>query len=97
MTQPLTRNDLVEVLKSFPTKDDLRHALNDRFDHYEQRAVAREEKNHQEIMGAFAHVLDTMNDERDRELAALRTLVSQLAELTGNADLAVPLHRPLGT
>jgi 5-formyltetrahydrofolate cyclo-ligase len=50
------------------TREELRDALNDRFEHYEHRHDQR----HREMMQGFAQVIETVNDHTTAELAKLR-------------------------
>lgn len=86
----------------------LRDELNDRFEHYEKRTIAREEQQHQEIMSGFAETIASVNDhidERfdrlekllslDREVRTLSERFAELAKRTGNTDLAAPAPQPV--
>lgn len=62
------------------TREELRDELNDRFNHYEKRAVnaltdhaRREDERHREMMQGFAQAIEAVNEHTTTELAKLRT------------------------
>jgi len=63
MSDPLTIEEFRRFSSTF--EETLKRNLNDRFDHYEKRAVQRESSTHSEIMGGFAEVISTVNDHMD--------------------------------
>lgn len=65
-----TRQDLHDALAT--QTDVIKHELNDRFDHWEKRAVIREEKTHKEMTEGFGEIIENINnhaDERFKEMS----------------------------
>ncbi len=58
-----TRQDLHDALAT--QTDVIKHELNDRFDHWEKRAVIREEKAHREMQEGFGEIVETINSHMD--------------------------------
>lgn len=63
MPEPLTIEEFRRFSSTF--EEILKRNLNDRFDHYEKRAISRESGDHSEIMESFGEVISTVNDHID--------------------------------
>lgn len=88
MPQPLTLEHFDDVITTFKAH------IDERFESVEHRldAIDTTLADHTKRLTRIEDLL--WQGER---LVELERRVGKLAERTGNADLAVPLHRPLGT
>ena len=77
MPEPLTIEEFRRFSSTF--EEALKRSLNDRFEHYEKRAVQRELSTHSEIMGGFAEVISTVNDHMDERFDIIERRLDALA------------------
>ena len=77
MPEPLTIEEFRRFSSTF--EETLKRNLNDRFEHYEKRAVQRESSTHREIMGGFAEVISTVNDHMDERFDIIERRLDALA------------------